>query len=129
MALLKNGEAIEFTPLKNVPKMLLFASVKGYRITPEEVRVVIPYLDHYHPSHEESRLIQSFSNKTQKLDIKEMFTQRYADLIKASKRNEMDKECKSNQSYCTVSGGKNKKLRYGSTKTRRTRTKSLRFRN
>ena len=143
LAILQNGRAIDFTTLKRHPKLLLFASINGHQLTPEQLQLVMPYVDHYHPSHEEEKLIQSLmepserSFKRQKLSIKEKFNERYQNEIK----KELDRlekipefirrsadnltKCRDGDGSCSVSGGKNKKLLYGSRrKSRRTRTKS-----
>ena len=126
-AILQNGRAIHFTTLKT-PQLLLYASLNGHTPTDEEIKLVLPFLDRYsserEPHAKRQKVIVPFKERY-KERIEEI-ERKQAKSIKASV--ERLNRCSEGRN-CTISGGKNKKVLYGSrTKTRRARTKSFRFR-
>jgi hypothetical protein len=139
-AVLQNGYAIHFTLNRN-PKLLLYASVNGHRATEDEIKRILPFLDTYVPSEEDKQLLASFkenvAKKSNKMSTVETFRTLYEREIseelrrreqiqeRTSESLERLSECR--KGNCSISGGKNKKVMYGTRrKSRHTRTKSRR---
>lgn len=135
-AILQDGRAIHFTTLKT-PKLLLYASLNGHTPTDEEIKLVLPFLDRYSSEREPHA-------KRQKVNVP--FKERYKERIEEIERKQaksikasVERLSECSGPGCTISGGKNKKVLYGTTsttstrttrtKSRRTRTKSRRTRS
>jgi hypothetical protein len=130
-AVLQDGRAIHFTELKT-PKLLLYASLHGHTPTDEEIKLVLPFLDTYSSENEPHA-------KRQRIEIP--FKERYKERIEEIERKtdnqihtsiEKLNSCTEGPGGCTIAGGKNKKVMYGSHRTkwksRRTRRKTWRTR-
>jgi len=139
-AVLQNGYAIHFTLNRN-PKLLLYASVNGHRATEDEIKRILPFLDTYVPSEEDKQLLASFKENLPKMskkmstvetfrtlyerEISEELRRREQITERTSESLERLSECR--KGNCSISGGKNKKVKYGTRrKSRYTRTKSRR---
>ena len=138
-AVLQNGYAIHFTLNRN-PKLLLYASVNGHHATEDEIKRIMPFLDTYVPSEEDKQLLASFKENVPKMskkmstvetfrtlyerEISEELIRRKQITERTSESLERLSECR--KGNCSISGGKNKKVKYGTRKSRHTRTKSRR---
>lgn len=125
-AVLQNGRAIHHTTLQD-PKLLMYASLHGHTPTDEEIKLVLPFVDKYHP--EETSEPHA---KRQKVFVP--FKERYKERIEEIERKQVKaikasierlNECRDGRGNCSISGGKNKRVMYESRrKSRRARRKS-----
>ena len=130
-AVLQDGRAIHFAELKT-PKLLLYASLHGHTPTDEEIKLVLPFLDRYSSESEPHAKRQKVS-----VPFKERYKERIEE-IEHKTANQIHRSieklnsCTEGPGNCTIAGGKNKKVMYGSPRTkwksRRTRRKTWRTR-
>ena len=128
-AILQDGRAIYQTTLRT-PKLLLYASLRGYTPTDEDIKLVLPFAERY--------ISESMEPNPKRQRIEIPFKEKYKERIAKIERETAKKiqrsienlnSCTEDPGSCAVSGGKNKKLLYGSRrKSLRTRTKSRRTR-
>lgn len=118
-AILQNGRAIHHTTLHD-PKIVMYASLHGHTPTDEEIKLVLTFL------HREDE--PRFKRQRIEVPFKEMYKGRIAEIERKTSKSiqkSIEKLNECSEPGCTISGGKNKKLMYGSRrKSRRTRTKS-----
>jgi hypothetical protein len=109
------------------PKLLMYASLHGHTPTDEEIKLILPFVDRYNPEETSEPYA-----KRQKVFVP--FKEKYKERIEEIERKQVKSikasierlnECRDGRRNCTISGGKNKKIMYGSTKINRPRTKSL----
>lgn len=119
-AILQDGRAIYQTTLKT-PKLLLYASLHGYTPTEEDIKRVLSDGPDMEPP-----------QKRQRVPFKEKYKERIEEMERKTAKQiqesiEKLNRCTDDPGGCSVSGGKNKKVKYGTRrKSRRTRTKSRR---
>jgi hypothetical protein len=112
--------------------LLHYASLHGYTPTDEDIKLVLPFADGYMEPAQKRQRVDPFERE---VTFKEKYKEKIAEIERKTAKQiqqsiEKLNRCADDPGGCTVSGGKNKKLRYGSRKkTRRTRTKSPCFRN
>jgi len=125
-AILQDGRAMHQTRLKT-PKLLLYASLHGYTPTDEDIKLVLPFADGYMEPAQKKQRVDPFERE---VTFKEKYKERIAEIERKTAKQiqqsiEKLNRCADDPGGCTVSGGKNKKVKYGTRrKSLRTRTKS-----
>jgi hypothetical protein len=121
-AILQDGRAIYQTTLKT-PKLLMYASLHGYTPTEEDIKRVLSDGPDMEPPQKRQRVEVTF---------KEKYKERIEEIERKTAKQiqqsiEKLNRCADDPGGCSVSGGKNKKVKYGTRrKSRYTRTKSCR---